>query len=41
MNNWCYAGDIPTRSWLCCLSVPRSLSLLRDGRDYHLLQSPI
>lgn len=41
MNNWNYAGSIPTSPWRSAMTVPRELSLqLVDGRA-HLVQTPV
>ncbi len=41
MNNWQYAKPMPTAPWRGSLTVPRSLSLRRDGNTLRLVQRPI
>jgi len=41
MGNWCYAAQTPTSPWRGAMSVPRELSLLGHGDQYHLVQSPV
>jgi fructan beta-fructosidase len=42
MNNWAYAGNLPTTSWRGSLSLPRSLEL-RENENGHirLFQQPV
>ena len=42
LNNWVYAGDIPTDPWRSAQSVPRALSLRADALgDIWLAQRPV
>ena len=41
MNNWQYAGKLPTTPWRGQMSVPRRLSLLKDGGSLALKQTPV
>ncbi len=40
MNNWAYAGVLPTGSWRGAMTVPRDLGLLRVSQGYVLTQRP-
>ena len=41
-NNWRYAHQLPTSRWKGHLSIPRELSLVREGpQDYYVVQQPI
>ena len=41
MNNWQYAGKLPTSPWRGQMSLPRRLSWLRDADGLALRQQPI
>ncbi len=42
MNNWSYANQIPDADgWRGAMSLPRELSLCRDGADVVLIQQPV
>lgn len=41
VNNWNYAGDIPTMPWRGAMSVPRSLSVKKINGEWILLQQPV
>ncbi len=41
MNNWNYAGDIPTSPWRSAMTVPRELSLRSVGGSLRLFQWPV
>jgi levanase len=41
MNNWDYAGDIPTSPWRSADSVPRTLSLQTIGGKVRLVGQPV
>ena len=41
MSNWSYARDTPTEKWRSAMTVPRNLSLTKDGDDYALMNYPI
>jgi len=41
MNNWRYAGAIPTDPWRGCMSVPRVLKLKRFSSELKLIQEPV
>jgi len=41
MNNWNYAGDIPTAPWRSAMSVPRELGLSTIGGRLQLTQRPV
>ena len=41
VNNWNYANDIPTAPWKSAMSIPRNLSVIKNGTSWELLQSPI
>ena len=41
MNNWEYAAKLPTTPWRGQMSLPRELSLVRDGTGLALRQKPI
>jgi len=40
VNNWNYANDIPTTPWKSAMSLPRELSLQKEGANWILLQEP-
>jgi levanase len=41
MNNWNYAGDIPTSPWRSAMTVPRQLSLRSVNGSLRLFQWPV
>ena len=41
MNNWLYAGDIPTSPWRGAMTIPRVVSLAAYDGDIRLVQTPI
>jgi len=41
MNNWNYAGDIPTSPWRSAMTVPRKLSLRSVNGSLRLFQQPV
>ena len=41
MNNWNYAGDIPTSPWRSAMSVPRQLALKTLNGKLQLTQQPV
>ena len=41
MNNWNYAGAIPTDPWRSAMSVPRELALQTIGGQAQLVQRPV
>ncbi|MBR9998328.1 MAG: glycoside hydrolase family 32 protein [Cyclobacteriaceae bacterium] len=41
INNWRYANSIPTDPWRGMMSIPRELSLKRQGGKYRLIQKPV
>jgi levanase len=41
MNNWNYAGDIPTSPWRSAMSVPRELGLRTVNGQLRLVQQPV
>ena len=41
MNNWNYAGDIPTSPWRSAMSVPRQLGLTTINGRLELTQQPV
>jgi fructan beta-fructosidase len=41
MNNWQYAGSIPTDPWRSAMSVPRQLGLQTVGDDVRLKSTPV
>jgi fructan beta-fructosidase len=41
MNNWQYAGDVPTRPWRGQMTVPRKLALRETSEGLRLVQNPI
>lgn len=40
MNNWQYAGEIPTNPWRGAMTIPRQISLKSEDETYHLVQEP-
>ena len=41
MNNWQYAGDIPTAPWRSAMSLPRTLALETTRDGIRLVQRPV
>jgi fructan beta-fructosidase len=41
VNNWEYANTIPTTPWKSAMSLPRKLSVKKQGDDWVLIQQPI
>jgi len=41
MNNWQYAGSIPTDPWRSAMTVPRELGLRTTGDGVRLVQQPV
>lgn len=41
VNNWTYANQIPTVGYRGAMSLPRELSLRREGDHYRLIQQPV
>lgn len=41
VNNWNYANDIPTTPWKSAMSIPRNLSIQKNGNEWVLIQKPI
>ena len=41
MNNWQYAAKLPTSPWRGQMSLPRRLSLIKDGAGLAIRQEPI
>lgn len=41
LNDWVYAGKIPTEKWRGGFSIPRKLSLLNDKGTFKLRQKPL
>ncbi len=40
-NNWAYANTLPTSPWRGMMSIPRELSLIKNGKEYKLIQNPV
>jgi len=41
INNWNYANDVPTAPWKGAMSLPRTMSVKKTGKDWVLLQHPL
>jgi fructan beta-fructosidase len=41
MSNWQYAQQVPTEAWRSAMTVPRVLSLRREGEGYALASQPV
>jgi sucrose-6-phosphate hydrolase SacC (GH32 family) len=41
MSNWKYAGLTPTSPWRSAMSIPRRLTLRKEGSRYALVQRPL
>ncbi|MBK7131677.1 MAG: glycoside hydrolase family 32 protein [Bacteroidales bacterium] len=41
MSNWDYANVVPTIKWRSATTVPREISLLKDGKEYILYSNPV
>lgn len=41
MNNWMYAGASPVSPWRSAMSLPREVTLVRDGDSYELSQKVV
>jgi fructan beta-fructosidase len=40
MSNWQYAQVVPTQKWRSAMTLPRSLKLIQNGKDYLLTSQP-
>lgn len=40
MSNWQYAQHVPTTRWRSTMTVPRELSLVKEGDEYTLVSKP-
>lgn len=41
MSNWSYAQKVPTHPWRSAMTLPRELSLTRNGKGYLLQSIPV
>lgn len=41
VNNWNYANDIPTTPWKGAMSLPRTISVKKEGNEWKLIQHPL
>jgi len=41
MNNWDYAGDLPTKKWRGAMTVPREVGLIEVDEEIKLVQTPV
>lgn len=41
MNNWSYAGEVPTSPWRGTMTLPREVRLISDRDDTILVQQPV
>lgn len=41
MSNWFYAQKVPTEVWRCAMTLPRELSLKKNGNQYVLKQKMV
>jgi fructan beta-fructosidase len=41
MSNWQYANKVPTEKWRNAMTVPRELSLAKEGLTYKLVSRPV
>lgn len=41
MNHWGYANRLPTKPWQGCMTIPRELTLHRNGSGWELRQQPV
>ena len=41
MSNWQYANTVPTQKWRSAMTIPRELSLVNVGDQYHLVSNPV
>lgn len=41
MNNWIYGDKVPTASWRGAATIPRELSLLKEGKEVFLVSNPV
>jgi fructan beta-fructosidase len=41
VNNWEYANAIPTKPWKSAMSLPRKISVKKQGDDWVLIQRPM
>ena len=41
MSNWEYAQVVPTKKWRSAMTLPRSLTLHKEGNDYQLRSLPV
>lgn len=40
MSNWLYAQNVPTTRWRSTMTVPRELSLVKEGEGYTMVSKP-
>ncbi|MBT8188415.1 MAG: glycoside hydrolase family 32 protein [Croceitalea sp.] len=41
MSNWTYARDTPTKKWRSAMTLPRKLTLAKEGNIYFLKNTPL
>ncbi len=41
MSNWNYAGQVPTTTWRSTMTMPRVISLFKNGQDFNLKFNPV
>ncbi|UBM59090.1 glycoside hydrolase family 32 protein [Marinilongibacter aquaticus] len=41
LNNWQYANQIPTGQWRGAMTIPRELTLRKDGENFELYNYPV
>ncbi len=41
MSNWRYANQVPTEGWRSQMTLPRELSLRKNGEIYKVIQKPV
>jgi fructan beta-fructosidase len=41
MSNWQYANLVPTERWRSAMTLPRELALIKEGKDYRVVSTPV
>lgn len=41
MSNWTYANIVPTETWRSAMTLPRSLELVKKGKDFLVASRPV
>lgn len=41
MSNWAYATVVPTQAWRSAMTIPRELTLVKEGANYYVASEPV